>query len=109
MATLRQLVSASDPDAISTSNIRRVTRPSVVNLWASSVTVTDTIALFLGETEIMPAGTCNVRAAALGLIHVSDDQLVFNHVVGRGVGDLRVPTVVTTSMIQMLSVEPIGR
>jgi len=105
MSSLRQLVSATTPDSISTANIRRVLKASIINLWASTVTVTDTIACFLDQTEIMAAGTANVRAAAVGLINVSDDQLLFNTVVGRG--DLRLPTVVTTSQIQLLSVEPI--
>jgi len=105
MSSLRQLVSATTPDSISTANIRRVLVASVVNLWASTVTVTDTIALFLDQTEIMAAGTANVRAAALGLVNTSDDQLVFGTVVGQG--DLRIPTTVTTSQIQLLSVEPI--
>ena len=103
MASLRQLVSATTPDSISTAQIRVVNFLSRVNLWASTVTVTDTIALFLNNTEIMAPGTANVRAAALGLVNTSDDQLVFNSLVGKGT--LRIPTVVTTSQIQLLSVE----
>ncbi len=106
MASLRQLVSASIADSIATQNIRTIVVASIVSLFASTVTVTDTIALFYGQTEIMPAGTANVRAAALGLVVVSDDQLVFATVVLPG-ADLRIPTVVTTSQIQLLSVEPI--
>lgn len=105
MASLRQLVSATTPDSISTANIRRVLRASMVNLFATSVTVTDSIALFLDQTEIMAPGPVNVSAAALGMVDTNRDQLVFNSVVGRG--DLRIPTTVTASMIQLLSVEPI--
>ena len=106
MASLRQLVSATSGDSLSTTNIRRVLRASIVNLFVSTVTVTDTVALFLDQVEIMASGTANVRAAALGLVAISDDQLVFNTLVGRG--DLRMPTVVTTSQIQLISVEPIA-
>jgi len=106
MASLRLLVAAVTDDAISTRNIRRILRASVVNLFASCVTVSDNIALFLGDTEIMAAGTMNIRAAALGLVHTSDDQLVFNTVVF--FGDLRVPVpTLNTSLIFILSVEPI--
>jgi len=106
MASLRLLVSAVTPDAISASTIRTVVAPSVVNLWATSVTVTDEIGLALDKTEIMAAGTANVSAAAVGIVDTDRDQLVFNSVVGKG--ELRVPVpVLTTSLIFLLSVEPI--
>ncbi len=107
MASLRARVFATTADAIATSTIRQVRNPtgSVVNLFGSCVAVTDTIALFLNTTEIMAAGLLNVSAAALGRIQVQEDQLVFNSVVG--IGDLRLPCVVGTSLDFLLSVEPI--
>jgi len=106
MASRRLLVSAVTNDALSDQDIRTIEAPSVVNLWASCVTVTDTIGLRLGKTIILDDGTCNIRAAALGLVHVSDDQLVFDAVVGAG--DLRLPVAtLTTSLIFIISVEPI--
>lgn len=108
MATLRLLVSSTSPDVISGRNIRLVEVESVVNLWASSVTVTDTMGLNLGKIALMDQGTMNVRAAALGLVVVGDDQLLFNLVVGPGAGDLQIPVdVLNTSLIFVLSVEPI--
>jgi len=107
VASLRQVVTSDTPDSISTSNIRRVLRPSVVNLWVSTGIVTDSVSLFLDQTEIMAAGPANISDATLALIKTSDDQLVFNSVVGRG--DLRIPTVVATAQGQLLSVEPILR
>ena len=82
MASLRLLVSATDPDVISGRNIRLIETESVVNLWASAVTVTDTLGLNLGKISLMDQSTANVRAAALGLVLSNDDQLVFNLVVG---------------------------
>lgn len=105
MASFRLLVSGTTPDALSTANIRRVIRRSWVNFWATTVTVTDELSLFLGSTEIMASGTANVSAAAVGMVDVNRDQLVFNSLVGRG--DLRVPVgILTTSLIFLLSVEP---
>jgi len=105
MASRRILVSSTTGDALAVEEIRRVEEPSIINFWAGSVTVTDELALFMGKTEIMPAGTANVHAAALGLIDSGADQLVFNSAVG--VGDLRVPVgTLTTSLIFLLSVEP---
>jgi len=105
MASRRQLVSASSTDVLANQEIREVSTPSIVNLWATAVTVTDLIGLALNRTTIMPAGTCNVSAAALGMVDTDRDQLIFGTVVGAGL--LRMPWTVTTSGIYLLSVEPI--
>ena len=106
MASRRLLVSAVTNDALADQDIRTVEVPSVVNLWAAAVTISDTIGLRLDKTIIMDDGTANVSAAALGLVQVQEDQLVFNSVVGPGT--LRVPVAtLTTSLIFIISVEPI--
>ena len=105
MASRRLLVSATTNDALADQDIRTVEIPSVVNLWASAVTVSDTIGLRLDKTVIMDDGTANVSAAALGQVSTDEDQLVFDTVVGPGT--LRVPATVTTSLIFLISVEPI--
>ena len=105
MATRRLLVSATTGDALSDQDIRNVEVPSIVNLWASAVTVTDVIGLRLDKTVIMDDGTANVSAAALGMVDTERDQLVFDSVVGEG--RLRLPVTVTTSLIFIISVEPI--
>ncbi len=109
MASLRLLVAAVTTDAISTRNIRLIDQISVVNLWASAVTVTDQIGLALGSVTLMDPSTMNVSAAALGLIQNQEDQLIFNLFVGPDAGDLILsfPTV-GTSCIFLLSVEPVG-
>jgi len=106
VASRRLLVSAVTGDAIAAEDIRNVTIPSVVNLWASCVTVTDQIGLRLDKTIIMDDGLMNIHAAALGLVNSDSDQLVFNTIVGEGT--LRVPVpILTTSLIFLLSVEPL--
>ncbi len=108
MPSVRRLVSAVTTDDISTLDIRKIERFSRVNLWASSVTVTDTIGCSIGVAEIMPQGTMNVSAAALGLVQNQEDQLLFNMIVGPGVGDLKIiVSALTTSLIYLLSVEPV--
>ena len=106
MASRRLLVSATTNDALADQDIRTVLEPSVVNLWGSCVTVTDQIGLRLDKTIIMDDGLLNIHAAALGLVNISDDGLVFNSVVGEGTLRLPVP-ILTTSVIVHLSVEPI--
>jgi len=105
MSSRRLLVSATTNDALSDQDIRTVMVPSIVNLWASAVTVTDTIGLRLDKTIIMDDGPFNVSAAALGQVSTNEDQLVFNQLVGPG--ELRLPITVTTSAIFLLSVNPI--
>jgi len=108
MAGVRRLVSAVTADDLATLDIRIIDAPSTVNLWAASVTVSDTIGMSIGRIEILPAGTCNVSAAALGLVQTQEDQLLFNTIVFPGVGDLKVAVpALTTSLIYILSVEPI--
>jgi len=106
MASRRALVSATTDDALSAQVIRTINGPSAVNMWGSCVTVTDTVGLNLDGTSIMEPGTLNIHAAALGLVNISDDQLVFDAIIG--VGDLRMPWVVTTSGIYILDVNPIA-
>jgi len=108
MASLRILNSAVTTDAISTRNIRLIDVTSVVNMWASCVTVTDEIGLNLGSITLMDPSTMNIRAAAVGLVLTEADQLIFNLVVGPDAGDLAIPIpTLTTSCIFILSVEPL--
>jgi len=104
MATRRLLVSATTNDAISDQDIRTILVPSIINLFATAVTVTDVIGLRLDSTIIMDDGVMNVSAAALGMVDTDRDQLVFDTVVGPGT--LRIPATVGTSLIFLLSVEP---
>jgi len=107
MASVRRLVSAVTADDLLGLDIRIIDVPSVVNLWASAVTVTDTLGMSLGKVELLPQSTANVRAAAVGLVLSSDDQLIFNLLVGPDVGDLKLGVgTLTTSLIYVLSVEP---
>lgn len=105
MSARRLLVEASTNDAISDEDIRTVEVPSVVSLYASCVTLTDLIGLRLDKTIIMDDGIVNIHAAALSLVNVTDDGLVFETVVGPG--QLRIPVTVAVSAIIHLIVEPI--
>lgn len=105
MASRRKIIAAVNDDTISNDEIRRVEGPSIVNFWASSVTKTDTIGLFLNKVEILPVDSVNIEAAA-DVIDTDRDQLVFNCFVGEG--QLRVPVKALTTELQfLLSVEPV--
>ena len=104
MASRRLGIGTVTNDALSDQDIRTVEVPSVVNLWASSVTNGDLIGLRLDKTVIMDDGECNTIAG--DIIDSSMDQLVFDHVVGPGTLRVPVPTL-TTELQFMISVEPI--
>ena len=105
MGSRRIDVGAPVGDAISDEEIRRVEAPSIVNLFASSVTNGDTIGLFLNKTEILATDECNIEASA-DVIDTARDQLVFDTIVGEG--QLRVPIGAVAVELQfLLSVEPI--
>lgn len=104
MASRRLGITAVNGDALSDQDIRNVEVPSVINLWASSVTNGDQLGLRLDKTIIMDDGECNIEASA-DVIDTDRDQLVFNSIVGRG--RLRIPVpAVTTELQFLLSVEP---
>jgi len=105
MSARRLLVAATNNDVLSDQDIRTVEVPSTVSLWASCVTLTDLVGLRLDKTIIMDDSIVNIHAAALSLVNISDDGLVFDTVVGKGT--LRIPVTVTTSAIIHLVVEPI--
>lgn len=108
MSSRRLSTGAVSGDLISNEEIRRVEVPSIVNMWAAGVTVTDSLGLLLNSTEIMPSDEINIEISA-DVIDSGRDQLVFNTLVGRG--QLRIPvTAVTTELQVLLSVEPaLGR
>jgi len=105
MAVRRLLIAATTNDAVSDEDIRTVEVPSLVSLYAACVTLTDNIGLRLDKTIIMDDGICNIRAAAISVVLMDQDGLVFETVVGPGT--LRIPVTVTTSLIFHLIVEPI--
>lgn len=107
MASLKLLVATVSTDVIVGRNIRLIDEPSVVNMWASCVTLTDEIGLNLGSITLMDPSLMNIRAAALSFVDAQADQLIFNLLVGPDAGDLSVPVpTLNTSLIFLLSVEP---
>lgn len=105
MSSRRIGVTATSNDTLADQDIRNVPGPSVVNLWASSVTNGDLVGLRLDATVIMEDGECNVEASA-DVIDVQRDQLIFDTLVGKGTLRIPVPTL-TTELQWLLSVEPV--
>lgn len=105
MASERFVLAATTADALADAEIRKVTAPSVVNLWASGTTKGNTVGLRLGNTVIREASNINVELSA-DVIDIARDQILFNHVVGRGTLRMPVPALTTETQVE-ISVEPI--
>jgi len=105
MASRRLGILAVTNDALADQDIRNIREPSVINLWAASVTNGDLVGLRLDGTIIMDDGECNIEISA-DVIDTDRDQLVFDTVVGAGTLSVPVPTV-TTELQFLVSVEPI--
>jgi len=104
MSSRRLGITAVTNDALADQDIRDVLVPSVVNLWASSVTNGDLLGLRLDRTVLVDDSEVNTVAG--DIISSDSDQMVFSTVVGAGT--LRVPIpVVNTELQFLISVEPI--
>jgi len=92
-------LSATSADAF--SNLKFADIPAtgaIINMWAAGATAADTIALSVGDRDILVASECNIEASA-DRVSVDTDQLIFNEVVGGG--HIFVP-IVATAEVQVL-------
>lgn len=93
---------ATTADAL--SNLQFSTVPiggAILNVWVSSVTNGDNWGLSIGNSQIVVNGTeCNIEVSA-DVIQVSDDQMVFDEVIGGG--QLFFPATVTTELQALLA------
>ncbi len=95
MPSLRFNVSATTTDALANRKFAVVPAGgAVLNLWASTVTVTDTFGLSIGDRDIIVNGALMNLEAAADVVDVARDQLVFNEIVSGG--QLFLPVTLTT-------------
>jgi len=107
MASRYLRIAATSADVLATEEIRLVSRPSSVSLWASSVTKGDTIGLQHGSNIIMDEGQMNIEISA-DVVDTTRDQLVFGTLVGAGL-NLRIPVgTLTTELQLLLVVQPVA-
>ena len=92
-------ISATSADTF--SNLKFADIPSsgaIINMWAAGDDAGDTVALSVGDRDLLVASECNIEQAP-DEIDLQKDQLLFNEVVGGG--HIFVP-VVATAEIQIL-------
>lgn len=95
MPSLRFNVSATTADALANLKFSVVpVRGAIMNLWASTVTVTDTFGISIGDRDIMVNGSLMNIEASADVVDTDRDQLVFNERVSGG--QLFLPVTLTT-------------
>jgi len=97
MPSLRFIVPATTPDAMSNRKFNVIPTPgAIMNVWASSVTVTDTWGISVGDRDIVVGGSVANVVSAAGVVDVERDQVVFNEEVEGG--QIFLPATLTTDM-----------
>ena len=95
MPSLRFNVSATTTDALANRKFAVVPAGgAILNVWAATVTVTDTFGLSIGDRDIMVNGSLMNIESSADVVDTDRDQLIFNELV-RG-GQLFLPVTLTT-------------
>jgi len=97
MPSLRFIVPATTPDAMSNRKFNIVPAGgAIMNLWVTSVTVTDTFGISVGDRDLIVDGSVANVTSAAGVCDVERDQVLFNEEVDGG--QIFLPMTLTTDM-----------
>jgi len=97
MPSLRFIVPATTTDAMANRKFNVIPAGgAILNVWATSVTVTDTWGISVGDKDIVVGGSVANVTSAAGVVDVERDQVVFNEVVDAG--QIFLPATLTTDM-----------
>lgn len=97
MPSLRFIVPATTTDAMANRKFNVIPAGgAVLNMWGTSVTITDTFGISVGDRDIVVGGSVANVTSAAGVVDISRDQLVFNEIVTGG--QIFLPCTLTTDM-----------
>ena len=97
MPSLRFIVPATTTDAMANRKFNVIPAGgAVMNVWASSVTVTDTWGISVGDRDILVDGSVANVTSAAGVCDIDRDQVIFNEIVEGG--QIFLPATLTTDM-----------
>lgn len=106
MPTLKFRTAATIADTLASKQFRDVPAGgAVLNVWLSTVTITDTWGLSIGPRIIAINGSVANIEASTGVVDTARDQVVFNELVPQGT--LQMPMTVTTAMNALIVWKPI--
>ncbi len=97
MPSLRFIVPATTTDAMANRKFNVIPAGgAVINAWITSVTVTDTFGLSVGDRDIIVDGSVANVTSSAGVCDIDRDQVIFNEVVEGG--QIFLPMTLTTDM-----------
>jgi len=97
MPSLRFIVPATTTDAMANRKFNVIPAGgAILNMWGTSVTVTDTFGLSVGDRDIIVGGSVANVTSAAGVVDTDRDQLIFNEEVDGG--QIFLPATLTTDM-----------
>lgn len=76
MPTIKISNQATNTDALSALKFRKIIRPSLVSLWLSGVTVTDTVGFGSQEKDVLQNANPNIEISA-DVVDTGRDQVLF--------------------------------
>jgi len=97
MPSLRFIVPATTTDAMANRKFNVIPAGgAIMNVWVTSVTVTDTWGISVGDRDIVVGGSVANVTSAAGVVDIDRDGVVFNEVVSGG--QIFLPATLTTDM-----------
>lgn len=97
MPALRFIVPATTTDAMSNRKFNIIpVGGAILNLWVTSVTVTDTFGISVGDRDLIVDGSVANVTSAAGVVDIDRDQVLFNEEVDGG--QIFLPMTLTTDM-----------
>jgi len=101
MPSLRFIVPATTTDAMANRKFNVIPAGgAILNAWITSVTVTDTWGLSVGDRDVVVNGSVANVTSAAGVCDVDRDQVIFNEQVDGG--QIFLPMTLTTDMNVLL-------
>jgi hypothetical protein len=76
MPSIKIANQATNTDALSALKFRKILRPSLVSLWCSAVTVTDTISFGSQDRDVLQLANPNIESSA-DVVDTDRDQILF--------------------------------
>ena len=96
---------ATSTNALANNTFRTIGRPSLLTLYASCVTATDSISLSVGTKQIVVNANPNIESSA-DVVDTDRDMILFREPVP--MGDIFLPITATTAVNFILRIEEVA-
>lgn len=105
MPSIKVANQATATNAVNGLKFSKLSAPALLSLYASAVTVTDTIGLSVGSEDFLVDAGPNIEASA-DVVDTNRDQILFSEPVPDG--DIFLPVVATTAVNFLLVIEELA-